>query len=198
MNLALFDFDGTITRRDTFMGFTLYAVGRKGFSLGMLLLSPVLMAGILKIIPIWKIKEIFLTYHFKGWEKAEFDRVAAAYAGNMIPRILRPQALDWIEWHRAQGDEMVVVSASLDSWLKGWCQSYGLALVCSKLEVEGGRITGRFQSRDCIGYEKVRRIREEYDLEQYETIFAYGDSSGDREMLKIADVKYYRGKRLDR
>ncbi len=196
MNLALFDFDGTITRRDTFMGFTRYAVGRSLFLWGMLILSPVIMANILRSIPLWKTKEIFLTYHFKGWEKAEFDKVASEYSQNMIPQIVRPQALDRIEWHQAQGDEMVVVSASIDSWLKGWCDSYGLALVCSRLEVENGLITGKFHARDCIGSEKVRRIKEEYDLGQYETVFAYGDSPGDKEMLKLADVKYYRGKKL--
>ncbi len=192
MNLALFDFDGTITKHDTFIGFMRYAVGRRRFNIGLFVLSPVFIASRFKFISISKAKQIFFTYFFKGREKSEFEKIALRYSNTIIPQIIRPEALEKIKWHKSQGDEIAVVSASFDSWLKSWCNEYALDLICSKFEVKNGLVTGKFQGNDCIGIEKVRRIKEKYNIKQYHTIYAYGDSDGDKEMLDLADVKYYR------
>lgn len=192
MNLALFDFDGTITKHDTFIGFMRYAAGRRRFKIGLFILSPVFMASRFKFISISKAKQIFFTYFFKGWKKTDLDRIALRYSNTIIPRIIRPEAHEKIKWHKSRGDKTVVVSASFESWLKDWCEEYSLDLICSKLEVKNGLVTGKFQGKDCIGMEKVRRIKEKYDLTEYQTIYAYGDSEGDSEMLELADVKYYR------
>ena len=196
MNLAFFDFDGTITYQDSFINFARFAVGRKRFVAGMVFLSPLLAACAFGIVPIWTMKKIFLMTFFRGWDKIRFDRMAAAYAETVIPKTVRPRALERIQWHQDQGDKIVVVSASIDAWLKGWCDQYGLELVCSRLEVKAGRITGKFLHRDCIGQEKVKRIKERYNLDDYQKIYAYGNSRGDRDMLRLADEKYYRWKRI--
>ena len=197
MNLALFDFDGTITEKDSFLDFIDH-ISRihKYLIIKRILMLPVFFAYLLGILPMGKAKELFLTFCFKGWEKSYFDGIAEKYADSFLPRLIRPVALETIQRHKSNKDRIVVVSASLDSWLEHWCSKYELDLICSSLEEKNGAITGKLQREDCNGLEKVRRIRERYHLEQYDTVFAYGDSPGDKDMLKLADIAYYRWKRI--
>ncbi|MEN1925481.1 haloacid dehalogenase-like hydrolase [Luteimonas sp. MJ146] len=64
--------------------------------------------------------------------------------------------------------------------------------MCSSLEHDSGMLTGRYQGRQCVLEEKVRRVRERYDLTRFSAIHAYGDTPEDRPLLAIASTKYYR------
>ena len=90
-----------------------------------------------------------------------------------------------------------MVSASLDSWVKEWCLKQGIETICSILETKNGIITGKLGRGDCNGIEKAKRIREKFELEEYDKVIAYGDSSGDKEMLDLADIAYYRWKEVE-
>ncbi len=114
------------------------------------------------------------------------------YFETLLPAQVRPRARDRIDWHKNNGDRIVVVSASLDVYLKPWCRAHGLELICSKLEVADGICTGRHQGNDCSGSEKAERISRKYNLDDYESVFAYGDTSEDNAMLGLADKKFYR------
>ena len=92
---------------------------------------------------------------------------------------------------------MVIVSASLDVYLDPWCEAIGVERICTELDVRNGRLTGRYRQGDCSGQAKVRRIREQYDLSQYSVIYAYGDTSEDREMLELAHRRYCRWAEVD-
>jgi HAD superfamily phosphoserine phosphatase-like hydrolase len=93
---------------------------------------------------------------------------------------------------KTAGFEIVVVSASADSWIKQWCDKFGLQLIASKLKLVGGKITGLLDGENCNGAEKVRRIRERYDLTEFSEIYCYGDSAGDKEMLAIATKSFFK------
>ena len=67
----------------------------------------------------------------------------------------------------------------------------GLQLA-TQMEVLDGSLTGRLQGKNCYGPEKVRRINEVVDKSDYDITFAYGDSRGDLEMLKMSDKPCYR------
>ena len=196
VELALFDLDGTITNRDTFAGFLKFIKGRPRFYAGVACLIPVVAGFFLGLIPAWRAKELMSMFFFRGMDADELERLGVRYSREKLPGIVRPQALERIEWHKAQGHTIIVVSASIDLWIKEWCRSRGAGLIATKLEVKGGRITGRFLTRNCSGKEKVKRIEAEVDLARFDRIYAYGDSSGDRAMLGLADERYYRWKRI--
>jgi phosphatidylglycerophosphatase C len=187
MRIAFFDFDGTITTRDSFIDFLLYASGYLNFITGMLILSPVLLAFKGKLIPNWRAKEMVLSYFFKSWDFQAFQTLASKYARERLPRIIRPDSLRRIDWHKAQGDRVVVVTAAIDCWVKDWCAAQGLDLLATRLEVVNGRLTGKLAGKNCFGPEKVRRIKEAYNLEEFSQICSYGNGPGDREMLALAD-----------
>ncbi len=192
MELALFDFDGTITTKDSFIGFIAFAVGKPVFYLGMAIQGPMLMAYALRLIPNYIAKEKLITHFFGGWEISRFQKIADEYSTYQVDKIVRPGAMEKIAWHQSQGHKVVVVSASMDNWLNKWCEKNSLELISSHLEVKAGNLTGRLAGKNCQNMEKVIRIKQEYDLAQYSTIYAYGNSSGDYEMLNIATEKFYR------
>lgn len=172
--------------------FIQFAVGKPAYFLTLFKLSPILLAYLLKIIPNYSAKEKLLAAFFKGRKADSFQRIADEYSLTRIESIVRPQAMEKIRRHQARGDRVVVVSASMESWLKGWCGINRIELIATRLEVRNGRLTGRFATKNCYGIEKVNRIKELYNLPDFSTIHAYGDSCGDREMLQLATVRHYR------
>lgn len=192
MKIAFFDFDGTITRKDSLLDFTRFAVGKLSFVWGLFRLSPILVGVILKIFPSQFGKEKFLSFFFAGWDIHQFRSLADEYALFELSKIVMPEALERIKWHQENGDEVVVVTASIDDWIRKWTDINHLKLIATKIEVKNSRITGKLLSKNCKGPEKVIRIKKEYDLAQYAWIYAYGNSSGDKELLELADERYYR------
>ncbi len=190
--LALFDFDGTITKNDSLLKFIRFAVGDIKFIHGLIALSPTLIAFKLKLMPNYEAKERMLSWFFKEFSENDFIRTANEYSLNHIDKILRPEAIKRLEWHKNQGHKIVVVSASLETWLKPWCDKNKLELIATKMLIDNGKVTGTLASNNCHGQEKVNRIKAEYDITSFDYIYAYGDSSGDKEMLELAHEKAYK------
>jgi HAD superfamily hydrolase (TIGR01490 family) len=190
--LALFDFDGTITSKDSLLEFIKYTSGRFGFVLVMGMFAPL----ILYYVFIKKDGEIakrkVLSFLFKGKTKSELEKMGKSFADEVIPSILLPSAIEEIEAHKKRRDRVVVISASLENWLKPWTDSMKLELICTEMEYQDGKFTGRFATANCNGQEKVNRINSYLDLKQYKPVFAYGNSSGDKPMLDMADHGFYR------
>jgi phosphatidylglycerophosphatase C len=192
MNLALFDFDGTITFTDTFTPFLYFAVDPRRIAVGNVVLSPLLVGYRLGILSASTARASVAAFGFRGRREADVRQVGSNYARDVLPGVIRPKALERINWHKAQGDVVAVVSGSLDVYLADWCRRLELDLICTELEARDGTLTGRYRHGDCIGKEKARRILEKYDIRDYAVIYAYGDTTDDHEMLNIADRKYFR------
>lgn len=191
-SIAFFDFDGTITTDDSLIKFIRFVVCDVKFMWGIIVLSPMLTAYKLKLIPNYKAKQIMLSYFFKGMRKERFMDLANEYSLKHIDTILRPKAMECIAWHKAQGHKVVIVSASIECWIKPWCTKNNLDLIATKLEIKNGIITGKLFTKNCYGIEKANRVREVYNLDGYDCIYAYGDSRGDKEILELADKSYYK------
>lgn len=191
-NLALFDFDGTITTRDTFTPFIYFAVAPLRLKLGMIFLFPVLLGYKLRLLHARIARSCISRVGFSGRAVADIKQLGARYFQQEITKVLRPNALQRIKWHKDSGDTVVIVSASLDSYLSEWCRQQSLDLICTELEAKGSLLTGCYIQGDCSGVEKVKRIRERYDLRSFQHIYAYGDTLDDEPMLALADKKYFR------
>ncbi len=192
MTLALFDFDGTITTKDSLEGFILFAHGAQRYYLGLLYLAPMLLLYKLNIIPNHRAKEILLSHFFKGVSKKELECLGEAYACQELKSIIRPKALDALQEHQRRGDEVAIVSASIKCWLEPWCRQHRITLLSTELAFENTRFNGRFRTKNCYGIEKVNRVTEHYNLNNFDTIYAYGDSEGDTELLALATHAFYK------
>lgn len=100
--------------------------------------------------------------------------------------------MDKIASYKAAGDRVVIVTASLEDWLRPWCDAQGLELLGTKIRRKGGIITGEIEGQNCYGAQKVARVRAAYDVQAFDRVIAYGDSRGDREMLEFADEAHYK------
>ncbi len=198
MNLALFDFDGTITvdYSDSFSDFVRFAVRPGRMVVGALLVGPLVLAYRFGAVKATRARCAVARVGFRGEDARHLRQLGLIYATTRIFGTLRRRAVERIEWHKSQGDQVVVVSAALDVYLCPWCESVGVDCICTRLEERDGTITGRYVDGDCTGAEKARRVVERYRLDDYSHVYAYGDTSEDREMLAIADRKVYRWREI--
>lgn len=192
MNLALFDFDGTITTRESFPDFIRLAVNPRRLALGKPLFAPLIIGYRLGIVPATLVRASIVKFAFGGVAEEGISNTGRAFARDVLPQLLRQEAMQRIHWHKARGDTVVVVSGGFDMYLSHWCSQHGLALLCSKLESAGGVLTGRYLGAQCAGAEKCRRVRERYDVAGFPKVYAYGDTSEDFAMLEMAHEKYFR------
>lgn len=197
MDLALFDFDGTITTGDSFTPFIAWSLPWSRLANGAIRLSPRIVSYWCGRTPATLMRSSIVRAGFHGRSAAAIFAAGERYAKLRIPRLVRPYALERIEWHKARGDRVVVVSASLDAYLRPWCGALGLDLICSELEVRGERLTGEYVDGDCMGEEKARRVRARYELSEYESIYAYGDTEEDRQLLELAHHRYLGWEKLE-
>ena len=192
MDLAIFDFDGTITIRGTYPDFMRFAVRRPRQLAGGILLSPLIVGYRGLLVSDRAMRTAMSRIGFWNEDPARLRKLGERYAREVLPDLVRPHALERIAWHKARGDRVVVVSASLDVYLEPWCRALDVDVICTQLETGDGRLTGRYLRGDCCGHAKATRIRERFALGDYGTIYAYGDSEEDRQMLEIADRMYFR------
>lgn len=185
--LAFFDFDGTLTTRDTLLEFIRFSKGDLRFYLGFILNSPWLIAYKLKLISNQSAKERILTWFFRNRSREDFQALCDRFAATVIPRLLRPKGLHEIARLQAKGVDVVIVSASPGDWISPWSQTIGVGLIATRLAVRpDSKLSGKIEGKNCHGPEKVRRIREEFPADDSEICYAYGDSRGDRPMLALA------------
>ncbi len=190
--IAFFDFDGTITTKDTLLEFIRFVKGDPAFALGFLMCSPWVMAYKLKIISNQKAKERVLHYFFGGMPETRLNEWCERFRKEKLDRLVRPGALNEIRRLKDEKIEIVIVSASPRNWIEGWAKENGMQLIASELQIRNGAVTGRLEGINCHGEEKVRRILARHALKEFETVYAYGDTSGDRPMLKLAAKAHYR------
>lgn len=190
--LALFDFDGTLTTHDTFVRYFRFACGDFRFAAGVLCHLPQLILAKLNVIPRGQAKQALTRFFLQGWTESRARDKGELFCMLILPGLLRAKGLAQLNWHLAEGHRVVLVSASLDIWLKPWCDQMGIELLCTQLASYSGQLTGEFSTANCIGPEKVRRISEIIDLSHYTRIYAYGDSAGDTEMLGVATDPNFR------
>lgn len=192
MDLALFDFDGTITDRETFPGFVRATVDRRRLRWGGLLLAPQVIGYKLGWVTGEAVRRRIVAFGYRGRSEREVRAAAERYLHDVVAQQIRPEALERIAWHRERGDRVVVVTANLELFVSAWCEQHGLEYICSHLEARDGVLTGRYLGRDCCGPEKSRRVRVRIALGDYASVYAYGDTVEDRELLALADRRFYR------
>ena len=191
-----FDFDGTLTTSDTLLEFIKYAKGRGRFLMVFLMYSPLLVLMKLHLYPNWKAKQRIFAHLFAGMRIEKFDALCRGFAEES-QHLLRPKGITLLHEALVAGAQVFIVSASIDNWVRPFFDIRnlkGVQVLGTQIEVEDGKLTGRFKSNNCYGKEKVHRIAEvlkSFERSEYE-IEAFGDSRGDKEMLAFADKGHFK------
>lgn len=199
--IAAFDFDGTLTWRDTFTPFLARGLGWPRFLLAVLRCSPWLVGYALRLVRNDVAKARLMRATLSGRSTAEMEDWTTRWLDKDFPGQLQAWTLARLAYHRQAGHCCVLVSASPDIYLPRVARQLGFdALICTEMEVEGGRLTGRMRTPNCYGEQKVLRLNawlsERFGVASASamTLYAYGDTAGDKPMLRLAQHAWYRGK----
>jgi phosphatidylglycerophosphatase C len=192
--IAAFDFDGTLTRRDTLLPFLARACGPRvlGRTVGRVAPTAVrARTGRLtgEVHHRDATKAALLQDLFTGRRDTWLQSEGAQYAAT-LPSKLRPEMVEQVRWHRDAGHELVIVSASLRTYLDPFAEDFGFDhVIAVEMEADAeGMLTGAMVGPNVRGPEKAVRLRRWLDGDEPEMLWAYGNSSGDTELLAMADV----------
>ncbi|MBU6343228.1 MAG: HAD-IB family phosphatase [Bacteroidetes bacterium] len=185
--LVLFDFDGTVSHADSLRRFLSCNVGYLKVLAGL----PVVLLRFLYVLVFNKwgngvAKQHLMSTYFAGRTRAEMEEMGKAFIPGQPDSLLNNQVLGWLRAYRQAGCTVSVVSASFDVWLSAFTAAENIQLICTRLEFKNERFTGRYATLNCNYEEKAHRVQAQFDLNQYDRIIAYGNSSGDHAMFGLA------------
>jgi phosphatidylglycerophosphatase C len=201
--VAAFDFDGTLSDRDNVVPFLRRVAGStataQAFAATIARLSRQGRTS-------WTrddVKADLVERLFGGREATAVETSARGFAADVVGRHLRAEAVELADWHRTQGHRLVIVSASFAVYLRPIAQRLRFdAVLATELEVgTDGLLTGRLDGANVRGTEKARRLDAWLDATfggRPAFVWAYGDSSGDRELWARADRAVRLGRRAHR
>jgi phosphatidylglycerophosphatase C len=190
--VVAFDFDGTLTRGESFFRFLAFATPWPRFIVNMLLSLPALVLFMCRVISNEDVKVNILKRFLSGRRLSDVTTLATQFATKRIPKTLRPEVVAVLRSHQKQGHTCILVSATLALYLTPWAQHMGFdGVLATELAVDRqGRLTGELTGANCYGPEKAARIQAHFGCQRIKA--AYGDSDGDREMLAMAESPHYR------
>src|ERR1700733_6164565 len=125
--IAFFDFDGTITTKDTLFEVIKHHKGKAKLFVGLMIHVPVLIGLKIKLISKQRAKETILKYFFKGTERLSFQQGCDDFATVRLPSLIRSGALAEIKRLKECDFEIVVVSASAENWIKKRADQIGIS-----------------------------------------------------------------------
>jgi phosphatidylglycerophosphatase C len=192
VNLALFDFDGTITNRDTMLDFNKFVNGKSNHTRALALTLPSFVLYKLGLLRSDIPKVRYLKSSFKGKTAQELSTSAQAYCKEMSSEIVRPDALRKLKDHLEKGDRVIIVTGGCKVWVEPFAKLWNVELIASEMNFEKGICTGMLTGPNNVAEEKVVRIKSHLGTTQYDSIIAYGDTSNDNAMLAFADQGHYR------
>jgi len=195
--IVVFDFDGTITTKDTLALFLRYYAGTSKWLLNVTLLMPVFVAYGLRIIDRNQVKAYVMRRFFKNAPVEHVETVARRFAKDVIPGLIRPAAQACLDQKKSNLESLYICSASIAPYLRAWGEAQGITnILATELESENGYYTGELKGWNIWGKGKTRRIFAEFAPDSVIISEAYGDSRGDRELLLAAEASFWKPFRL--
>ena len=189
--VAAFDFDGTLVRRDSFVGFLRRVGGPRAVNAAFARSWRAVAA--VGSDPSWRdvVKSNLVKGVLRGRTLEDVRAAALAYSGTVAGQVT-PSMRQLLSQHAQAGHLTVIVSASLELYLQPAAELLGIdEAIGTRLEVgPDGRLTGRLEGANCRGVEKARRLTQWMNDRGLDPdgmpLWAYGDSAGDRQLLELA------------
>ena len=188
--LYCFDFDGTLTYKDTMFLYLKFYDATK-FRIQFVKHIPLFVLLKLKLADAEKVKKSFIASILKGESKSKIEKKAELFFKEFYPQIFRENALEFIKNIDYENTESYIVSASLDIWVAPFANEFKMKLLSTQAEFKNDKFTGNFIGKNCNGAEKVNRIKEAVSDRKFDKTIAFGDTSGDREMLDWANESHF-------
>ncbi len=188
--LYLFDFDGTLTYKDTMFLFLKFYDPAK-YSVQFLKHIPLFALLKLKLADAEAVKKSFISSILKGQSRHQIEKKAQQFFEENYPDLFRENALDFIRNIDREHTESYIVSASLDIWVRPFADHFNMTMLATQSEFREDVFTGNFVGKNCNNQEKVNRVKLQLGDRKFDKIIAFGDTSGDKAMFKFANESHY-------
>jgi phosphatidylglycerophosphatase C len=194
--IAAFDLDGTLTQGGSVFSWLQAVAGRgRAWAAGARLVVPLAIGAIRSSRYADNAKERLFHALLAGRSLDQVTRLSREFALSHLAREARLEVVNRLMWHREQGHDVIIVSASPQIYVDVITESLGAhAGLGTRLAVDAREaLTGSYLGKNCRGTEKMRRLREWIDAHAYDrepVIYAYGNSRGDRRLLAMATFSY--------
>jgi phosphatidylglycerophosphatase C len=198
--IAAFDFDGTISKRDTLVPFLAKVAGPTRFTAACARLG---LLGARRKVPIQdrdRLKEHMIQLLLGGRSEEDLRHAGELYARDLLTGDrLRPEVVARVHEHHRVGHTTVIVSASLVYYLEPIARELSMdGVIGVEPEVADGVLTGRLSRPNVRAEQKAVRLREWLgappDGELDVTVHGYGNSSGDHALLAMSERAWWFGR----
>lgn len=190
--IVVFDLDGTITKKDTYLPFLFGLLFRKPWIAYRLIGLP--FAVVMHLIGMrsntW-LKKVFLKAFLKGMTQQKIERWVSDFSSEIVNNQLRASAVEELKNHLETGSCVLLVSASLDIYVNRIGEQLGVhATLCTEVEYDkNGRVTGDLSTANCYGQEKISRLEEWLAGHGGRCVdIAYSDHHSDIPLLNFAET----------
>lgn len=192
VTLAIFDFDGTLTKRDTLLAFIEFTRGKFRLYQELFLLSPQLILMKLGFENNEAIKTKLLARLFQGVQKEMLETWAQDFCDEHFNALLRPEGLAKVLELQRQGFRVILVTASVETWVRPFAKKIGVELIGTKFSFNNQIFDGRLSTPNCRGIEKVKRLKTYLQASELSPFLMYGDSDGDKALYNQASEYFHR------
>ena len=185
MKTILFDFDQTLTKRDTLRPFAHYLAWEFCKPMGLVLLYFVLFLARLRVLDDKRMKEFFLRIFIKAEDVSSVNSVVKKYFKIHLDSLLIDRMFEVLIRYRDNGDNVFIVSANFDFFLEPLIQLWGIdGVICTQTQKNKGVFTGKIIGNTCKGKTKVERIRNRFSSKEISHMIAFGNRD-DKELLGL-------------
>jgi HAD superfamily hydrolase (TIGR01490 family) len=189
MKIAVFDFDGTIIREQSHQLFFKEIINSKGFIISKILkfyykfIANKRLASLEEkhrketILSLLKNKDFNYIQNFS--RNFYYNKIKPLYIKRVIADIIK---------YKASGYKLVLISGGFDVYLHELFKDLKFdCIICSELQFIGDKFTGKIINKECLGEEKVRRLKKKIDLKKIDfnnSVF-YSDHASDLPMFNL-------------
>ena len=199
-SVAAFDLDGTLSDGGSVFKWLRFICGSRATYLATARLAvPLLIGAIRSGSQADYAKERLFISLLNGRDERAVSDESRTFALAHFTAHARPRVLERVTWHLDQGHDVVIVSASPQLYVEVVAEHLGVAGgLGTRLATDArGLLSGGYLGRNCRGKEKMRRLNAWIESRHpgvATTIYAYGNSRGDRRMLRAATFPFNVGR----
>ncbi len=198
--VAAFDLDGTLTEGGSVFRWLRWIAGaRRTYGATLRLAIPLIGGALRSGRTADNAKERLFLRLLAGRLESDVVEESRAFILEHLGGRLRPKTLARLRWHLEAGHDVVIVSASPEMYVRVVAEQLGAhGALGTRLAADPlGHLTGGYLGRNCRGSEKMRRLNDWIAERQYPgepVIYAYGNSRGDRRLMRLATHPFNAGK----
>ena len=197
MTLAIFDLDGTLYTGHITQGIARHHRVHKvkrlqyyAFFVTHIAAWPLKLLGLVPEATMRRLWISHVGWTIRGWTPEQAAPAFAWIAEQYVLPLLRPDVMERLRDHQAQGHRVIIVSGTMAPLLAEIGRQLGVEeTVGTSLVLRSGRYTGACELPVCQGAGKVTRLEEHLrraDESAWDLTYAYADSVTDLALLEWA------------